>query len=153
MKRRRRLLRNGMTGPEFVLWEQLRGKQLGGFKFRRQYSISSYIVDFYCVKARLVVEVDGDTHYTDDAIEHDIRRTEFIESLGLKVIRFTNIDVCSSLEGVILAISDELGIKNDDYDNIPNVISSNQDPNPNQDQDQDQDQDQTSPTPPSEGGA
>ena len=74
-----------------MLWQSLRMKLAGGLKFRRQHTIGPFIVDFYCVKARLIIEVDGPIH--DGRREADTRRQEYLESLGLCVIRFTNDEV------------------------------------------------------------
>jgi len=73
--------------------------------FRRQRPIGSYIVDFYCAEARLVVELDGATHDSDSAQQYDEMRTAFFESLGLCVIRFSNDDVLRNLEGVLVEIA------------------------------------------------
>jgi very-short-patch-repair endonuclease len=81
-------MRREPTPAEQKLWQKLRHKQLLGFKFRRQHVIDRFIVDFYCGEGRLVVEVDGGVHqYTE---EEDAIRQEFLESLGLRVVRFRN---------------------------------------------------------------
>nr|WP_230966578.1 endonuclease domain-containing protein [Nostoc commune] len=87
------------TPAEKLLWQKLRDKQLLGFKFRRQQTIDRFIVDFYCNEARLVVEVDGEIH--DYTQQEDAIRQEFLESLGLKVVRFRNEDVLERMEGVL----------------------------------------------------
>ncbi|MFN9558686.1 MAG: endonuclease domain-containing protein, partial [Dolichospermum sp.] len=87
------------TLAEKQLWQRLKNKQLLGFKFRRQQVIDRFIVDFYCHEVKLVIEVDGEIHnYTqvEDAI-----REEFLESLGLRVVRFKNEDVLFRIEGVL----------------------------------------------------
>ena len=86
-----RRLRRDSTFPERILWSLLRGGLLGGFKFRRQHIVGSYVADFYCDAAGLVVELDGLSHV--GRAEADDRRTEYLESLGLKVVRVTNDDV------------------------------------------------------------
>ena len=78
-KEKRRYLRTNQTKPELILWDKLKSKQLG-FKFRRQYSIGEYIVDFYCSEKKLVIEIDGDSHFTDEAIKYDKIRTDFFEN-------------------------------------------------------------------------
>jgi very-short-patch-repair endonuclease len=99
-----RQLRKQTTPPEKRLWQYLRSKQLG-IKFRSQHPINRYIVDFYARKAGLVVEVDGETvHSYPEQIEHDQERDKFMESLGLKVLRFSASDVMSNIEGVITEI-------------------------------------------------
>ena len=92
-------LRKAQTPAEQTLWYRLRGRQLNGRKWRRQQVIEPYIVDFFCAEVRLVVEVDGDVHAFQE--ERDIRRQAYLESQGLKVVRFTNNDVMKNLEGVL----------------------------------------------------
>lgn len=96
---RRQGLRHNATQPEQKLWSVLRGKQLG-VKFRRQQGIGHYIVDFYCPERQLVIEIDGDSHFTDDAQAYDQSRDAYLQSLGLQVLRFTNAQVLENLEGV-----------------------------------------------------
>ncbi|MFT3729769.1 MAG: endonuclease domain-containing protein [Terricaulis sp.] len=93
-----------MTEAELVLWTALRKRRLDGFKFRRQHPIGPYIVDFACVSARLVVEVDGATHSTADELAHDALRTMFLQRAGWRVLRVTNLDVFENLNGVWLTI-------------------------------------------------
>jgi adenine-specific DNA-methyltransferase len=83
---------------EQLLWSKLRNRQLGGWKWKRQVPKGSYIVDFLCVEAALVVELDGGQHA--DNIAYDERRTAYLESLGLKVLRFWNREVVENLDGV-----------------------------------------------------
>jgi very-short-patch-repair endonuclease len=101
---RARDLRRNANEAEKRLWSFLRGGQLNGFKFRRQHAIGQYIGDFVCLPARLVVELDGDTHGTDERERRDARRTESIERAGYRVIRFWNDDVFNGTDGVIEAI-------------------------------------------------
>ncbi len=96
---KRRYLRKNMTEPEIKLWQYLRNEQLG-VKFRRQHSIGEYIADFYCTKLKLVIEIDGESHFNDEAIEYDSIRTNFFKSLGIEVIRFNNDEVMTNIEGV-----------------------------------------------------
>ena len=95
-------LRHGATGPEKILWSALRARQVDGLKFRRQHPIEPYVVDFYCAEAKLVVELDGESHEGRQA--YDEQRTVFLRSLGLKVFRVANDDVVENLEGVVEAI-------------------------------------------------
>jgi very-short-patch-repair endonuclease len=97
---KRRQLRKNQTEPEKYFWSWVRGKQLGT-KFRRQQGIGHYIVDFYCVEFGLVIELDGDSHYTEDAKKQDDERTAFLQSKGFRVIRFTNLEVMRNKEGVL----------------------------------------------------
>jgi very-short-patch-repair endonuclease len=89
----RRKLRNNPTLAERILWHSLQNRRLLGFKFRRQAGIGRYIADFYCPKAKLVVEIDGESHATPETAAYDSIRTDFMRSLGLQVIRFSNHDV------------------------------------------------------------
>jgi very-short-patch-repair endonuclease len=100
---RRQELRNNATQPEQKLWATLRSKQLG-VKFRRQHGIGHYIVDFYCPECKLVIEVDGDSHYIDDARQKDAQRDAYLQQLGLQVLRFTNEEINQNMAGVYEAI-------------------------------------------------
>ena len=97
-----RELRANQNKVENVLWQKVRGKQLGGLKFRRQQPIGPYIVDFFCPTARLVIELDGVTHETKE--EQDATRQRWLESQGLRVIRFANAEVSRNLQGVLETI-------------------------------------------------
>lgn len=97
----RQYLRNNSTKAEWVLWGYLRNKQLNGHKFRRQYSIGTYIVDFYCPQLRLVIEVDGDTHSTAKEKVYDTCRQQYIESYNIVVLRFTNVDIYEQIDCVL----------------------------------------------------
>ena len=100
-KEKRRFLRNNMPKAETVIWSKLKGRQLLGYKFRRQYSVDRYVVDFYCPELKLAVEIDGDGHFQNGAKNNDRRRQAFIESFGIQFLRFTNEDVFKNLDGVI----------------------------------------------------
>lgn len=80
---------------------RIRNKQLG-VRFRRQYGIGRYVVDSYCLELALVIELDGNSHYEEGAQEYDQVRDVFMESLGLRVLHFTNVDVMNNIEGVPL---------------------------------------------------
>jgi 5-methyltetrahydrofolate--homocysteine methyltransferase len=86
-----------------VLWKALRSRP-GGFKFRRQHAIHQYVVDFYCVEARIIVEVDGPVH--EGQREQDQLRTDFLRTLDLEVLRFTNEDVLTDLRSVVARIEE-----------------------------------------------
>nr|WP_246525458.1 endonuclease domain-containing protein [Geomobilimonas luticola] len=107
MKSRRKDLRNGATPAEKKLWSALQQNQLG-YKFRRQHSAGYYILDFYCPSARLAIELDGDSHFTEEAIAYDKERTAFLNALNIRVIRFLNSDVFDNLEEVCNQILTEL---------------------------------------------
>ena len=89
-----------MTDVERKLWLAVRDRRLGGFKFRRQVTIGPFIVDFLCVEARLIAELDGGQH----GEEVDARRTSYLEAQGYRVMRFWNNDLIDSFEGVLEAI-------------------------------------------------
>jgi very-short-patch-repair endonuclease len=98
---RRKELRNGATEAERHLWRFLKGGHLQGRKFRRQHSIGWYIADFYCPSERLVIELDGDSHYTDEAQEYDAQRTLYLNRLGITILRYTNHQVRSETQSVL----------------------------------------------------
>jgi very-short-patch-repair endonuclease len=103
-----RRLRNEATPAERILWRYLREKQLDGFKFRRQFVIEPYIVDFYCHPARLVIELDGNIHDDPEVQARDIDRQQWLEAQGFRVLRFQNRDVLHNIEGVIETIRSHL---------------------------------------------
>ncbi|WP_239018879.1 endonuclease domain-containing protein [Sphingobium terrigena] len=82
-----------------MLWDHLRNRQLAGYKFSRQIPIGPYFADFLCREARLVIELDGDTH--GETADYDSRRDEYCRSLGFEILRFSNADVMGNLEGVL----------------------------------------------------
>jgi very-short-patch-repair endonuclease len=102
------ILRRSMTKAEAVLWKKLKGRKLFPTKFRRQHPIIIFIVDFYCHEYRLVIEVDGDIHNDENAIQYDFIRTDVLNNLGLKVIRFSNDQILFSLNSVIEKIQREI---------------------------------------------
>ena len=97
-----------MTDAERQLWAKIRMKQLKGCQFYRQKPIGDYIVDFFCPGAKLVIEVDGSQHFVNETIEYDRIREEYVSSLGLKVLRFTNTEVLKHVEGVVGRIQNEI---------------------------------------------
>ena len=101
LKDLRRQNRKNLTPAEAELWKHLQGSKLDGRKFRRQHSIGNYILDFYCPQEKLGLELDGKVHFTDNAFEADTVRTEYLNSLNIKVIRFENKEVFEQLEGVL----------------------------------------------------
>lgn len=104
-KQLRKELRLQRTKAEELLWAYLRKKKTG-FKFRRQYNIGNYIVDFYCHAAKLIIELDGFVHEDDVVFENDQSRQRKLEALGFKFLRFTNQQVYKNLENVWYYISD-----------------------------------------------
>ena len=101
-----RRLRKSMTKEEKHLWYDFLSDI--NPKFQRQKVIGKYIVDFYCAKLKLAIELDGSQHYEDDALEYDKTRTEYINSLGIKVIRFTNYEINTKFLNVCETILNEL---------------------------------------------
>jgi len=87
----RRKLRKNMTAAEVALWLMIKNKQLNNERFLRQYSVGRYIVDFYCPKHKLAVELDGEVHLYQE--EYDAKRTEYLNTLGITVLRFENFEV------------------------------------------------------------
>jgi len=100
---RRKELRNKSTPEEILLWLKLKNSQ-AGFKFRRQHSIGGYIVDFYCPAKKLVVEIDGPQHFKKENKEYDKIRSDYLEGLDIKVLRFTNKEVATETEKVMRKI-------------------------------------------------
>src|SRR6266511_4059143 len=90
---RARHLRRESTDAERLLWKLLRGRNLAGFKFRRQHEMLGFILDFYCPGARVAIEVDGGGHYSPQRLEYDAERTRLLNAHGVRVLRFTNTEV------------------------------------------------------------
>jgi len=108
LKQYSRQLRGNMTDAERHLWARIRMKQLKGYQFYRQKPIGDYIVDFFCPRAKLVIEVDGSQHFSDEITEYDRIRNEYLSSLGLRVLRFTNIDVLTHIESIFESIIENI---------------------------------------------
>jgi len=103
-KAKRRELRNNATDAERLLWQRLKSKQITGVKFRRQFSVDQYVLDFYAPSVKLAIEIDGPTHLSEEAMEYDEARTKDIERFGIRILRVTNVDVYTNMEGVLLKI-------------------------------------------------
>ena len=102
-------LRNTSTYTEILLWNELKGKQILNVQFNRQRPIGKYIVDFLCSKAKLIIELDGITHHSEEAFQLDnIRQTE-LEKLGYKILRFHDEEVMDDRENVVREITAEVG--------------------------------------------
>src|SRR5262245_8187356 len=97
----RKHLRNSLTPVEAILWKNLQGRKLSGKKFRRQFGIGPYIVDFYCPECRLAIELDGAPHFTDRGGEHDAERTAYLKGCGVEVMRFENNAIREDIENVL----------------------------------------------------
>lgn len=103
-KARAKRLRATQSNAEATLWQALRNRRLANYKFRRQYPIDRYIVDFITLDGRLIIEVDGATHSTDAELTYDAERTRALESLGFSVMRVTNTDIYDNQAGVLETI-------------------------------------------------
>ena len=101
-----RQLRQNMTSAERTLWQHLRGKRLGGYKFRRQQPFGGYILDFVCSEVKLVIEIDGGQHANQTA--YDEARTQYLQNLGFSVMRFWNNEVLQQTDAVLTAILHKL---------------------------------------------
>ncbi len=125
-------LREDATFPEKLLWSKLRRKQVAGLKFRRQHVIGNYVVDFYCAKANLIIELDGRSH--EGRKNYDNKRTEYLNSKGNRVVRYSNDDVLLNVDAVAEDIARYAGWKNEEelrsskYDNRPNNDKTNPPP-------------------------
>lgn len=96
-----RALRNNSTLSEVLLWQELRAGQMEGFKFNRQKPLGNYIVDFYCKKLNLVIEVDGESHHSEMAQIKDAKRQQILELMGLSFLRFDDLDVKRNMPFVL----------------------------------------------------
>jgi very-short-patch-repair endonuclease len=103
----RRKLRNGQTPQEKILWARLKADQLG-VRFRRQHGISAYIADLYCPSLRLVIEIDGSQHYDVDRVRDDRERSAALQALGCTVVRFTNAEINTAIDSVVMSIAEEV---------------------------------------------
>jgi very-short-patch-repair endonuclease len=104
LKHQARSLRTTTTDAERKLWSAVRRKQIKGRLFSRQKTIGRYIVDFYCASASLVVEIDGGQHYTGEGRDKDRQRDQALAAMGLKVLRFSDRDVLTNVQGVLEVI-------------------------------------------------
>jgi very-short-patch-repair endonuclease len=108
MKARRRELRNKLTPSEARLWKYIQKRQINGKRFRRQFSVGGYVLDFYCPMCKLAIEIDGASHDSETAQKYDKERTKYLYAVGIKVIRFKNIDILKNLYGVLEEIKKHL---------------------------------------------
>jgi very-short-patch-repair endonuclease len=105
-KRRRQELRREMPRCEVILWSRLRNRQVLGVKFRRQYSVGPYVLDFYCPELKLAVEVDGDSHFGPEEEARDARRQRYIERKGIRFSRWPNDQVLHHTDWVVEQIAE-----------------------------------------------
>jgi len=106
--RRCKKLRRNSTPQEIIFWSRARAKRFKGLKFKRQYPIGKYIVDFVCLDKKFIVEIDGWQHKEENQERYDQGRTKFLEDSGFKVLRFWNNEINDNLEGVFLKIEEFL---------------------------------------------
>ncbi len=106
MKHLARMLRKNSTNAEHLLWKHLRAHRLSGYKFNRQVVIEPCIVDFICLKAKLIIEADGGQHL--EQRQADTKRTEYLESLGYEIMRFWNNDILNNITSVLEQINNRL---------------------------------------------
>jgi very-short-patch-repair endonuclease len=118
LKNLSRSLRNNMTAAERLLWSRLRSRQIKGFLFYRQKIIGEYIVDFYCPKAALIIEVDGGQHYSIQGREKDKKRDEYLTRSGLNVLRFSDNEVLTNINSVMEMVWNFIG---DEISPVPSL--------------------------------
>jgi very-short-patch-repair endonuclease len=106
---KRRSLRSNMPKAEALVWARLRDRQVEGRKFRRQYSVGAFAVDFYCPQLKLAIEIDGPSHRRDGVPEYDAERQLFLEGKGINVVRVTNERVYQDLDAAIGFIVEAIG--------------------------------------------
>lgn len=108
LKDNARVLRKNMTDAERLLWSRIRRKQLKGYQFYRQKIIGNYIVDFYCPRTRLVIELDGGQHYGEEGMKRDKKRDAYLKNVGLRILRFSDREVFENLTGALERIYEHL---------------------------------------------
>ncbi|PCH89422.1 MAG: cytosine methyltransferase [Flavobacteriales bacterium] len=106
----RKKLRRNLTPAEAALWPLLKNRQILGFRFRRQFSVDNYIIDFFCPRAKIAIELDGEVHYQVEALQNDRKRDADLHKIGIQVLRFENKLVFDNTSQVIDAI--ETALKN-----------------------------------------
>ena len=116
-------LRSHSTLSEILLWQKLRSSQFRGYAFNRQKPLGNYIVDFYCLKLDLVIEVDGNSHFFEESVMEDQERQKVIERMGLNFLRFSDLEVKRSMPSILV----EIGYFIDDFEgkmakNPPNPL-------------------------------
>ena len=105
-------LRSHSTLSEILLWQKLRSSQFRGYAFNRQKPLGNYIVDFYCLKLDLVIEVDGNSHFFEESVMEDQERQKVIERMGLNFLRFSDLEVKRSMPSILV----EIGYFIDDFE-------------------------------------
>lgn len=103
-----KIMRKHSTEAETLLWNHIRNKNIEDCNFRRQHPVAGYILDFYCPKLKLAIELDGSGHAKDNKVEKDKKRTTDLEKIGIKVLRFWNNEVLQNIESVVDVITVEI---------------------------------------------
>lgn len=106
LRERRKGFRRSQTEAEKLLWNKLRGRQIHGLTFYRQFSVGGYILDFFCPQSKLAVELDGGQHAEDENKEYDAVRTDYLKGIGIEVLRFWNNEAMKNIEGVLQVIEE-----------------------------------------------
>lgn len=101
-------LRRTSTETEVVFWSRIRRKQVLGFQFYRQKPVGPYIVDFYCPRAKLIIEIDGSQHFEEKNEQKDKERDTYLQALGFTVLRFNNTEVCQNVDSAVEMVFDFL---------------------------------------------
>jgi len=108
LKEKRRQLRRNQTFCEKIMWMYLRNRQLSGVKFRRQYSVDQYVIDFYAPALKFAIELDGDIHNLSEQKEYDKKRQEYLEQFGIKFLRITNEELLGNANKTFEKIETEI---------------------------------------------
>jgi len=108
-------LRGRMTQAEILMWDTLKNKQFKGYKFRRQHPVHQFIVDFYCHELKLIIEIDGKYHESEEQKNQDLNRTEMIEFQGISEIRFTNEEIIHDRGSVLKKLGEQMDYLNTLY--------------------------------------
>ena len=107
-KEKRRKLRQNQTNAEELVWRYLRNKQMLGYKFKRQYSIDHFVIDFYCPELKLAVEVDGESHNNPEQGEYDIKRQKYLEKFNVKFVRIKDEDLIGNPNQALMKIENAI---------------------------------------------
>lgn len=107
-REKRRALRKRQTLAEEIIWQNVRNRKFLGYKFRRQYSVDCFIIDFYCPKLKLALEIDGSVHDTEEAQQYDARRQKYIEEFGIKFLRIRNEEILSNGYKALSKLADKI---------------------------------------------
>lgn len=112
----RQKLRNSATPAEVILWHYLRQRRLLGFKFRCQHGIGNFVVDFYCVSLALAIEIDGSGHWAEEQIVYDQARERWIGNQGILIVRFSNYEINTNIDGVITELIKVIKLRSQAHD-------------------------------------